>query len=99
MADALVGHVVKPCISCGTVGIAGSSERDPAKLGWQEGRSEVVGSPVQGGRADCDEAGEIIIVAAQPVVDPRTHAGPQKCFVSGMHFHACTSVGNICLTQ
>ena len=99
VADTLVGHVMKTGVFCWSIRITGGPKGYSAKFGGQEGRAKVVGSAVQGGRADCYEAGEIVIFAAQPVVDPGTHARPQKGLVSGMHFHACTSVGNVGLAE
>ena len=53
---------------------AGVAERRPLVGGRQEGRAPVVDAAVRQGRADGDEAGQVLVLGPQAVGDPRAHA-------------------------
>ena len=67
--------------------------------GGEKGRTPVIHAAMPEGGADGDEAGEILVLAAKAVGDPRAHAGAHEIVAAGVYFQERAAVRRIGTVQ
>ena len=71
------------------------AQRRPLIRRGQEARAEVVGPPLRQVLADRDVSGEVLVLAPEPVRDPRTHARPDERVGPRVPFQHGTAVARV----
>ena len=79
--------------------VARLSQWDTLVDRWQEGVTKVVDAPMQAGGTDRDKVGQVLVLTAQAVTDPGSHARPQLRIAAGEQFHAGAAVGHVGVTD
>ena len=70
-------------------------ERRPLVGGGEEPRAEVVRAALREVLADRHVSREVLVLAAQPISDPRAHAGPDERVAAGVPFQHGTAVPRV----
>ena len=74
---------------------AGVAQRRPLIHGGQEARAEVVGPPLREVLADRDVSREVLVLAPEPIRDPRAHARPDERVAARVPFQHGTAVPRV----
>ena len=73
-------------------GDAGIADRAALVVGGEEACAPVLDASMGKGGADGDEGGKILILGAQPVGDPGSHAGPHEVVAACVQFQKGTTM-------
>ena len=74
---------------------AGVAQHRPLIGSGQETRAEVVGPPLRQVLANRDVSGEVLVLAAEPIGDPGTHARPDERVCPRVPFQHGTAVARV----